>query len=89
MKLNKLLVIILFSLPHWNKKYWPENKMPYFEKLPRWMRWAIKLRNETFTTDSWVWFKLGRLYIRDNYAYPDTSIFKYSKNHLFVWEKRR
>jgi len=54
--------------------------------LPKWAVYAIEIRNKFESNrTTWYWFRLGRFYVRGIYNFPQSDIFTYSKNPLFVW----
>lgn len=65
------------------------NTWGYFGDLPRWVQYAIKRRNEynRLYADGWVWFSIGRLYVRNDHSYPQSNLFAMSKRHLLVWKR--
>jgi hypothetical protein len=81
-------LVPVFHLPIWRRGY-RNYKYQYLGDMSRWMQWTIGLRNdfeaEFDLHDTWVWVKVGRLYIRSNCAVPGDLKFKYSYSHLFVW----
>lgn len=80
------LLAQIFTL--WSVLCWRDN-WGYIDDLPAWVRYAIKIRNEynRLHADGWVWLKVGRLYVRNDYSYPQADIFRMSRRHLFVWKR--
>jgi hypothetical protein len=87
--LTLMYLIIVFHLPSW-KHCHLEGKYRYLDKMPYWMKKAIRVRNEYERKygllDCFYWFKLGRFYIRNDHSYPAACWFKYSDRHLFCWK---
>lgn len=81
-----IVVVVLWSLLAFkgDKIKWG----PY-ESLPSWIKYAIKRRNEynRMYADGWVWFNIGKFYIRNDYSYPQKDLFKCSDKHLLVWKR--
>lgn len=84
----KRYMLLMQALILWSFLCWRKN-WGYIDDLPKWVRYAIRARNEynRLYADGWVWARLGRLYIRNDYSYPQADIFRYSRRHLIVWRK--
>lgn len=84
--LTLIYLVTVFHIPVWSAA-----KNRFYDDMPKWMRKAIRVRNEyerkNGLLDCFYWAKVGRLYVRKYHSLPIRSVFAYSPRHLFVWKR--